>query len=57
MMSNSYLAADVTEIGKASDVILGESKGILFDDGPGQDKRTIVLEEFELNDEAGDANC
>ena len=54
-MSNSYRPADVVEIGKASDVILGESKGILLDDGPGQDKRTIVLEESELNYEAGDA--
>jgi hypothetical protein len=56
-MSNIYLAADVTEIGNASDVILGESKGILFDDGPGQDKRTIVLEDLGLNYEALDAKC
>jgi len=44
-MSNGYSPADVTEIGEASELILGSSKGILFDDGPGQDKRTIIRDE------------
>lgn len=44
-MSNSYFPADVTELGKGSDLILGARKGILCDDGPGQDKRTIVFDE------------
>lgn len=49
-MSNSYFAAEVAEVGKGSELILGASKGILYDDGPGQDKRTIVTEESDPND-------
>jgi hypothetical protein len=46
-MSNSYFAAELAELGKASEMILGARKGILYDDGPGQDKRTIVLDDLD----------
>lgn len=46
-MSNEYFPADVVELGTGSELILGARKGILFDDGPGQDKRTIILDELD----------
>lgn len=49
-MSDSYSPADVAEIGKGSDLILGAKKGILCDDGPGQDKRTIILDDRDQDD-------
>ena len=45
MIINVYVAADAVETGEASNIICGVSKGILFDDGPSQDKRTIIIEE------------
>jgi len=39
VMMNRYEASEVIEIGKASDQILGSSKGLIFDDGPAQPKR------------------
>jgi hypothetical protein len=48
-MTNIYLAADVVEVGKGSELIRGERKGILLDDGPNQDKRTIVVDDLDMN--------
>ena len=47
MVSNFYIPADVVVIGCAQDIICGCSKGILFDDGPGQNLRTIILDDLE----------
>lgn len=38
MTSNEYIAADVVVIGPAQNIIAGCRKGILFDDGPGQER-------------------
>ena len=47
MISSDYIAADVVEIGRAQNIICGCSKGILFDDGPGQERRTIINDDLE----------
>lgn len=47
MKSNHYSPAEVTVIGRAQDVVRGSRKGIFFDDGPGQDRRTIIIEVVE----------
>jgi hypothetical protein len=44
-MINNYVAADVIEIGEGHNTICGETKGILYDDCPNQDKRTVIIEE------------
>jgi hypothetical protein len=40
IMSNHDEGAELVEIGKAQDVILGSSKGI-YDDSPSQEKREV----------------
>ena len=47
MISSDYIPADVFVIGRAQKVITGCSKGILFDDGPGQERRTIINDDLE----------
>jgi hypothetical protein len=47
MASSDYIPADVVVIGRAQTIIAGCSKGILFDDGPGQGLRTIINDDFE----------
>ena len=47
MSSNDYTAADVVVIGPAENIICGCSKGVLFDDGPGQYRRTLILDDVE----------
>ena len=47
MASSDYIPADVVLIGRAQNVIAGCSKGILFDDGPGQERRTIINDDTE----------
>ena len=47
MISNDYTPADIVEIGPAQNIICGCSKGILFDDGPGQGRRTLILDDVE----------
>ena len=47
MTSNEHIAVDVVVIGPAQNIIAGCSKGILFDDGPGQGLRTIINDDFE----------
>lgn len=44
-MINSYVAAEVVEIGNGKDIIHGETKGVLFDDCPNQEKRNLVIED------------
>ena len=47
-MTNNYEVAEVMEIGKAQDVILGSSKVILiFDDSPGEGRRETLAEDDE----------
>ena len=47
-MTNNYELAEVMEIGKAQDVILGSSKLInIFFDGPEQDPRQTDAEDDE----------
>ena len=41
---NDYNAAEVVVIGTAQEVIRGSIKGIFFDDCPGQERRTIVID-------------
>ena len=47
MASSDYIPADVVIIGHARNIIAGCSKGILFDDGPGQGLRTIINDDLE----------
>ena len=47
MISNDYIPADVAVIGRAQNVICGCSKGILLDDGPGQERRTLIVDDVE----------
>lgn len=47
MISNDYVPADVMVIGCAQHIICGCRKGVLFDDGPGQERRTIVIDDVE----------
>lgn len=49
-MSNEYFPAEVVELGTGSELIMGARKGILCDDGPGQDKRTIILDELDTDE-------
>ena len=44
MSDNDYNAAEVVVIGTAQEVIRGSIKGIFFDDCPGQERRTIVID-------------
>jgi hypothetical protein len=47
MTSSDYIPADVVVIGPAQNIIAGCSKGIFFDDGPGQERRTIIVDDLE----------
>jgi len=47
MISTDYIPADVVVIGRAQIIIGGCRKGILFDDGPDQDRRTIINDDLE----------
>jgi hypothetical protein len=47
MTSNDYVPADVVVIGRAQNIIAGCSKGILFDDGPGQERRTVINDDLD----------
>jgi hypothetical protein len=47
MVSNDYLPADVVVIGVAQNLIGGCSKGIFFDDGPTQSRRTLITDDVE----------
>ena len=46
-MSNSYVAAEMVEIGKGKDVIRGGGKGLFLDDGPGQPRRSPEMPDDE----------
>ena len=47
-MNNNYEVAEIVEVGKAHDVILGSSKDILFfDDAPEQGYRETLVQEDE----------
>lgn len=47
-MNNNYEVAEIVEIGKAHNVILGSSKDVLiFDDSPEQGYRETPVEEDE----------
>ena len=47
-MNNNYEVAEIVEIGKAQDVILGSSKEVqLFDDSPLQGLRETPVQEDE----------
>jgi len=47
MIANDYEAAVVILLGTAADIIRGATKGILVDDAPNQDWRTLVLDDSE----------
>jgi hypothetical protein len=47
MTQNVYLPADVVSLATAAEFIRGATKGIFFDDGPGQERRTIVTDELD----------
>jgi hypothetical protein len=42
-----YAAADVAVLGTAGEFIRGAIKGLFFDDGPGQELRTLVTDEVD----------
>jgi hypothetical protein len=47
-MNNNYEVAEIVEIGKAHNVILGSSKDVhIFDDGPVQELREWPMEDDE----------
>ena len=47
-MNNNYEVAEIVEIGKAQNVILGSSKGVpIFDDSPLQGQRETPMQEDE----------
>jgi hypothetical protein len=47
-MINNYELAEIAEVGKAHEVILGSSKVLpLVDDGPGQPRRESEMEDDE----------
>ena len=47
-MSNNYEVAEIVEIGRAQDVILGASKLVqIFDDSPHQDRRETDMADDE----------
>lgn len=46
-ISSDYVPADIIVIGPAQNIIGGCGKGILFDDGPGQALRTIIVDAVE----------
>jgi hypothetical protein len=47
-MTNNYEVAEIVEIGRAQDVILGSSKFVpIEDDGVGQPKRETLTEDDE----------
>ena len=47
MISNDYTAADVVILGSAQAIVCGSCKGIVFDDCPNQELRTIVIGDLE----------
>ena len=47
MNANDYAAAEVALLGNAHDIICGTTKGVLVDDCPNQDLRTIVLDDID----------
>jgi len=47
MLSNDYEGAVAVLLGSAQDVIRGDTKGVLVDDSPNQDRRTLVLDDIE----------
>jgi hypothetical protein len=47
MIPNDYSAAEILSLGSAQDLIGGAIKGIIFDDSPTQERRTIILEDLE----------
>jgi hypothetical protein len=47
MIANDYQAAVVILVGTAQDIIRGDTKGILVDDSPNQDRRTLVLDDTD----------
>jgi len=47
-MMNNYEVAEIVEIGKAHDVILGSSKvSVVYDDSPEQGYRETIMQEDE----------
>ena len=45
---NNYEVAEIVEIGKAHDVILGGSKDVpIYDDSPGEGRRQTLMEDDE----------
>lgn len=44
-MTPHYKGAEIIEIGRAQDVILGSSKGLIFDDSPSQSLRETPVED------------
>lgn len=47
MFSNDYTAPEVVILGSAQAIICGSYKGIVFDDCPNQELRTIVIGDIE----------
>jgi hypothetical protein len=45
--NNHYVAAEVVVLGSGRELVRGSINGILFDDGPGQERRNIEIEDVE----------
>ena len=47
MSTTNYAAAEVVVLGRASEVVCGSTKGLIYDDGPGQPQRESEIQEDE----------
>jgi hypothetical protein len=47
MITNNYAGAEVVVLGSAGEIVRGSTKGIFFDDGPGQPRRDCEIEDTE----------
>jgi hypothetical protein len=47
MSTNNYAAAEVIVLGRAGEVVCGSTKGLIYDDGPGQPRREFEIQEEE----------
>jgi hypothetical protein len=50
MTNDDYAAAEVVVLGSAHELVRGSIKGIFFDDGPGQERRNIEIDDVELTE-------
>ncbi|HET9714419.1 MAG TPA: hypothetical protein VFP64_21195 [Pyrinomonadaceae bacterium] len=47
VITNNYAAPEVVALGTACEIVCGSTKGIIYDDGPGQPRRESEIEDAE----------